>query len=178
MQTKKHQIPNSRFQILTRGMSLLEVMVVITIFAVLGILVTQSIALTLQGSKKSESIVRARENLDYSLSIIERQIRSAGSITPCSDSDTTTIGYLDQNGKSGSFSCGGSIGSNGSYIASGSAHLTNDAVRVMSCVFHCYPGVSSNPPYVTIDLTLQEASASGIQSANVSASTQIYLRNY
>jgi prepilin-type N-terminal cleavage/methylation domain-containing protein len=162
------------------GMTLLEVLVVITIFAILGILVTESVTLTLQGAKKSESIVRARENLDYSLSIIERQIRGASSIPVCSNSDTTEIDYLDPTGASGSFSCGGNTQPDGpwAYIASGSAHLTADTVKVTSCTFHCYPGANSNPPYVTIDLTVQDASASGIQSANVSASTQIYLRNY
>ncbi|HUC94564.1 MAG TPA: type II secretion system protein [Candidatus Saccharimonadales bacterium] len=166
-------------------MSLLEVLVVITIFAVLGVLVTQSIALTLQGSKKSESMVRARENLDYSLDIIERQIRNASSvygdsgyIVPCPNSDTSIIYYEDQDGEQSSFSCQGTLGSGGSYIASGSAQLTSNTVKIMSCVFQCYPATGSNSPYVTIDLTVQDASSSGIQSANVSASTQIYLRNY
>lgn len=162
-----------------RGMSLMEVLVVITIFAVLGILVTQSVALTLQGSRKSESIVKARENLDYSLSIIERQIRSAGSITsPCPNPGADkSISYLDQNGDPGSFSCV-NTGAVNSYIASGSARLTNDAVKVTSCSFVCTPATATNPPLITVDVALKEASASGVQSANVSASTQIYLRNY
>ena len=157
-------------------MSLLEVLVVITIFAVLGLLVTQSIILTIQGSKKSESVIRARENLDYSLSTIERQIRNANSVTPCPNTDTTVINYLDQDGTASSFSCV-NTGSNGSYIASGSAHLTGDAVKITACSFNCIPGTEANPSYITIDLTVKEASVSGIQS-NVSASTQIYLRNY
>lgn len=161
---------------LQRGLSLLEVLVVVTIFAVLGILITQSIVLTLQGSRKSESIVRARENLDYSLNTIERQIRNANSVSPCTGLPVTTISYLDQNGTSSFFSCV-NTGSNGSYIASGSAHLTGDAVKITACSFSCIPGTEANPPYITIDLTVKEASASGIQS-NVSASTQIYLRNY
>jgi prepilin-type N-terminal cleavage/methylation domain-containing protein len=162
-----------------KGMSLLEILVVITIFAVLGILVTQSVVLTLQGSKKSESMVHARENLDYSLSIIERQVRGASSVSPCTGSAVSTISYLDQNGNSGSFSCI-NTGAANSYIASGAANLrlTTDAVKVTSCSFVCTPGTMTNPALVTVDVALKEASASGIQSANVSASTQIYLRNY
>jgi prepilin-type N-terminal cleavage/methylation domain-containing protein len=163
-----------------KGMSLLEVLIVITIFAVLGILVTQSVVLTLQGSKKSESMVRARENLDYSLSIIERQIRSASSVTPCTGSAVSVIDYLDQNGEQGSFSCV-DTGSD-SYIASGSGvkrkRLTSDAVKVVSCSFVCTPGTMTNPPLITVEVALKEASAKGSQSASVSASTQIYLRNY
>jgi len=164
-----------KITIYDQGMSLLEVMVVITIFAVLGILVTQSIMLTLSGSKKSESVVRARENLDYSLSIMERQIRNANSVS-CPP-DTHIMNYKDQNGFSTSFSCQ-QMGSDNSYIASGSARLTSDAVKIVDCAFHCTAEAGSNTSLVTIDLAIQEASASGIQSASVSVSTQIYLRNY
>jgi hypothetical protein len=56
--------------------------------------------------------------------------------------------------------------------------LTSDAVKVDFCSFDCSRGTEVNPSLIKIDLTLKDASASGIQSANVSASTQIYLRNY
>lgn len=183
MKNKRYKIPDrqhsiaDKFQILTSGMSLLEVLVVITIFAILGILVTQSIVLTLIGSQKSESMVKSRENLDYSLNVIERQIRNANSITVCPNPDPTIINYLDQNGKPSSFSCV-NTGNDESYIASGSARLTNDAIKVMSCSLECTPGTETNPSYVSIDITVKEASAAGIKSANVSATTQIYLRNY
>jgi prepilin-type N-terminal cleavage/methylation domain-containing protein len=160
-----------------KGMSLLEVLVVITIFAVLGVLITQSIVLTLQGSQKSESMVRARENLDYSLNIIERQIRNANTIASCPNPDTSVISYLDQGGNPASFSCV-NTGSDGSYIASGSARLTSSAVKIVECSFTCSLGGESNPSVVKIELMVKDASASGIRSANVSASTQIYLRNY
>ncbi|MCX6704346.1 MAG: type II secretion system protein [Candidatus Woesebacteria bacterium] len=158
-----------------QALSLLEVLIVITIFAVLGILVTQSVVLTLQGSRKSESIVHARENLDYSLNVIERQIRNAASIVSCPD--PYTINYLDQHGYASSFSCQ-QMGSNNSYIASGSAHLTGNAVRIVNCTFTCTAATATNPALVQVDLTVKDASASALQSANVSASTQIYLRTY
>jgi prepilin-type N-terminal cleavage/methylation domain-containing protein len=182
----KFIINNLQFiNVLEGGMTLLEVMVVITIFAVLGILVTESVTLTLQGAKKSESIVKVRENLDYSLSIIERQIRGASTIvstcyippaTPV-PGGSPEIDYTDQNGTLSSFSCQ-QMGSDNSYIASGSSRLTDSAVRIVSCAFICTSSSSSNAPVVAIDLTMQDASASGTQKANVSASTQIYLRNY
>jgi prepilin-type N-terminal cleavage/methylation domain-containing protein len=160
-----------------KGMSLLEVLVVVAIFAILGILVARSIILTLQGSQKSESLVRVRENLDYSLSIIERQIRSANSVTPCPNIDTNVINFIDQNGVASSFSCV-NPGLADSYLASGSARLTNDNVGIVSCTFSCTNSGSSNPPLVTIDLTVKDASSSANQQTSVTASTQIYLRNY
>lgn len=152
-------------------------LVVITIFSVLGILITQSVALTLTGSRKSEAIIRVRENLDYSLNVIERQIRNASSISPCPNLDTTIINYYDQNGKAASFSCI-NTGLNGSYIASGSAHLTGSAIKIVSCTFTCVTNTLSNPDLVEVDLTVSDGSTTGAQSAKVSASTQIYLRNY
>ena len=158
-----------------KGLSLIEILVVITIFAVLGVLVTQSVVLTLIGSRKSESIVHARENLDYSLNVIERQIRNASSIVSCPDQ--YTINYLDQNENASSFKCW-NTGLAGSYIASGSAHLTGEAVKVMECSFTCTPASGNNPALVQVELTMRDASTTGSQGANVSASTQIYLRNY
>ena len=165
-----------RKNIIQKGMSLLEVLIVVTIFAVLGVLVTQSIILTLIGSQKSEAIIRARENLDYSLSIIERQIRNANSITECPNSDTKIINYTDHNGTSSSFSCVNTGGTN-SYIASGSARLTSNTVKVEDCTFSCTQS-SFGPPLISINLTVKDASASGIRSASVTAETEIYLRNY
>ena len=165
------------------GFSLIEIMVVITIFAILGIIVTSSIILTLAGTKKSESLIRVRDNLNYSLSVIERNIRNANSIpiSDCTGTPSTTLNYLDQNGNPTSFSCI-TFGTD-SYIASGSANpsrLTSDSIKIVDCsnVFTCTPSDANTPPFVTIDLTVQDASSSGVQSAEVTAQTQIYLRNY
>ncbi len=168
---KKRNIKN------IKGFSLIEILVVITIFAVLGIIVTSSIVLTLQGTKKSESLIKVRENLNYSLAVIERNIRNANSIPVCPEEDSSAINYLDQYGQATSFSCA-NTGQEDSYIASGSSRLTTDAIKLIGCSFVCTPSDSSTPPFVTIDLIVEDASASGSQKAEVTASTQIYLRNY
>jgi prepilin-type N-terminal cleavage/methylation domain-containing protein len=152
-----------------KGMSLIEILVVVTIFAILGILTTQAVFLTLQGSKKSESTVRVRENLDYAVGVMERHLRNANSIISCS---MGVINYTDQNGSAGSFSC------IDNYVASGSARLTSDTVSIESCSFTCTTGVSTNPPLVNISLEAQDANIIGIQNTTVSTSTQIYLRSY
>jgi len=63
------------------GLSLIEILIVITIFAVIGILSTRSVFLTLRGAKKSDSLVRVRENVNNALSVIERQIRNSEKVT-------------------------------------------------------------------------------------------------
>ncbi len=168
---------------LNYGFSLIEIMVVITIFAVLGIIVTSSIILTLAGTKKSEALIRVRDNLNYSLAVIERNIRNANSIpvSGCTGIPSDKISYLDENGSVASFSCVQDV--SGNYImASGSStpasRITSNTIKVTSCSFTCTPTESDSPPLVTIDLTVQDASSSGVQSAQVTATTQIQLRNY
>lgn len=160
---------------LSSGLSLLEILVVVSIFAALGILITRSVLLTLGGGRKSESLIKIRENLNYSIGVIERQLRNANSITDCGLSGTSLINYTDQNGIAASFSCV-NIGSSG-YIASGSARLTSDLVKVTGCSFTCSLGTGV-PSSVTINLTAVDASAIGTENSAVTAKTQVFLRNY
>jgi len=160
-----------------KGMSLLEILVVVSIFAVLGVITTRAVLLTLQGSKKSESLVRVRENLNFALGTVERQIRNADSVTECPNPDANLITYADARGDASTFSCV-NIGSDDGYIASASARLTSDTVNVTTCSFVCAVGSSLNPPSVTITMEATDKSATGIQGSSVSTTTQIYLRNY
>ena len=176
---KRYIIHNTEYQILNSGMSLLEILVVVAIFAILGIIVARAVILTIGGSKKSESLIKVRENLDYAVGVAERQIRNANSIVNCATQpqDTSVINYLDQDGIASSFSCV-NIGSASGYVASGSAQLTSDAVNVTACSFTCAIGTSTNPDTVSVTLEAKDAQASGVQGADVTVATQISLRNY
>lgn len=167
---------NYKLQI-QKGLSLLEILVVVTIFAVLGILITRAIILTVGGSRKSESLIKVRENLNYSIGVIERQLRNADSIAGCPNSDPNILNYSDQNGTATSFSCVG-VGGAAGYVASGSAALTGSNINVTDCSFVCTPGSGVNPPVVSVFLEAKDASASGIQNADVTVVTQVSLRNY
>jgi len=161
----------------TSGFTLVEMLVVVGIFAVLGILVTRSIILTLAGSRKSQNIIKVSENLNYSLGVIERQLRSASSITDtCPNSDTSNINYLDQNSVQTSFSCGNSGGVG--YIASGSSTLTDSTVNVTSCSFTCVSQTNGNPTAIKINVTAQDSTAVGTANSVVTDSIEVFLRNY
>ena len=152
-----------------KGISLLEILVVITVFSILAILATMAIVLTLRGTRKSEALVRVRSNVDYSLAIMERNIRNAESFINCG-SETNVISYLDENGSLSSFSC------ETDYIASGSARLTSEEVEIISCSFTCDD--STSPPSVEISVGARDASATGIEGAQMTTSTKIFLRTY
>lgn len=172
--SNKFKIKNSN------GMSLIEILVVVAIFAILGIIVTRAIILTVGGSRKSESLIKVRENLDYASSVIERQIRNANSITNCAGQSSTpgTLNYVDQDGNPSSFSCVNVGGSSNGYVASGSAQLTNSAINVISCSFSCSVGTSANPDVVGYTIEANDSTAVGTQNSTVTISNTISLRNY
>lgn len=161
-----------------KGMSLLEILVVVAIFAILGIITTRSVLLTLRGSRKSESTLKVRENVSYALSVIERQLRNADSV----DIETCTgarVDYKDNFGNPASFSCV-NMGGEDPYIASGAAQLrlTSNEVVVTTCSFTCEAGTSANPPFVDVSIAAKDAQAIGIEGASVTSSTKVYLRTY
>src|SRR3990170_3264778 len=81
--SKRGGLPRQHLRSFGRGYSIVELLVVVTIFTFLAIIVTQAVVLTLRGSRKGESLISVRENLDYAFAVMERQLRSARSITSC-----------------------------------------------------------------------------------------------
>lgn len=159
------------------GLSLIEILVVVLIFAVLGVMISASLILTINGTKKGESVIKVRENINYAFSIIERNLRNADRVVDCSESNN--IVYVDQYGNQSSFSCVG-IGSEDSFIASGSGlvRLTSSSVEITDCSFTCLqPADLSQSPIVTVDVSAKDAELSGAQSSGVNAQTKVYLRN-
>ena len=159
-----------------KGVSLIEILIVVTIFAVLGLLVSRVILTTLRGSNRSDSLVKVRDNLDYALSVMERQLRNAESVSPCPNPDTTRIDFKDSDGISAYFACT-NVGSAG-YVASGSARLTSDQVSIIACSLTCSPAAGRAPPSVNISLEARGANQAGVERAIVTAATKIFLRTY
>ena len=162
------------------GYTLVEVMMAIGVFALLAVLVTQTLAITLRSAKKSDSDSRVRATLDYAISIMERQLRNANSITSeCKQSGTTlsTISYIDAYGVSASFSCVNGSGEDNVYVASSSARLTTPGIIIFPCSFKCTSD-NKTPNSIDISLTGTETKATGVESSRVSVQTKIMLRNY
>ena len=170
---------NAKWKMLnTSGMSLIEILVVIGIFAVLGVMTTQAVVLSLSGGKKTENTIKVRENINYSFSVIERQLRNADSITDCTNAIPLAISYLDQNGVSASFSCANLGAATVGHIASSGAQLTNNTVDVTSCTFTCLPGTGASPDSVKVTVTAQDATSTGASNSIITSSTSVSLRNY
>lgn len=156
-----------------KGVSLIELLVVLAVFSMLAILSTRAILLSLRGSKKSESLATVRENIDFSFAVMERNLRGAQDAT-CPSS--TRVDYIDGEGQSVYFSCE-SVGTDG-YISSASARLTNTKIEITSCEFTCDPGDPNVPPSVTMSVSGKDSAIQGVEAGNVSISTQVFLRSY
>lgn len=155
-----------------RGISLVEVMVVVTVFSILAIISTRAVLLTLRGSQKSDAAASVRENLDFALSVMERLIRNAATVSCTSN---LRVDYTDQNGEAAYFSCE-NVGESG-YIASSSARLTSTEVSVTACNITCVSSEAGIPPSVEMDVTAKNKEE-GTYGAQVSAATKILLRTY
>ena len=159
-----------------KGISLLEILVVIAVFSILGILTSRAVLMTIRGTKKSDSLIKVRGNLDYSMAVIERQLRNASSVSPCPNTNPLILDYLDGEGTATSFSCQ-NVGTEG-YIASGSARLTSNEIKVTACSFTCNQLSPGLPPAISINLVGEDVSSSGIEGAKVTINSQILLRTY
>ena len=164
------------------GYSIIEILIVIGIFAVFSIIATQSVIITLRGSKKSESVVNVKEELDYASTVIERGLQSAKTITtptlPCNASGLTEIRYKSRyQDVIGIFTCPGA-GYMDPYIASSSAgktyRLTSTKINFISCSFSCL--TESGRTTVGFDVTGSARGISGVEGATYSASRRIYIQ--
>lgn len=159
------------------GFSLIETLVVVLIFSFVGILTTNAIFLTLRGTQRSQSTLKVREKINYAFSVIQRNLRGAQRITECPNSNPSVLEYLDEYGNSNSFSC--ITSSNGNYIASGSARLTSESdINITSCEFVCEESDSGGPASVSINISAEDNSISGIAKGKATFTTKVLLRNY
>ena len=159
-----------------KGISLIEILVTVTVFTILGVLVTTIVFLTLRSTNKSSSSIKIRDNVNYLLSIIQRQLRSAQSITNCPNlEDTSHIEYIDEDGNLGSFRC--EISEDLGYIASGSARLNTEDIDITSCSFECIEGATGSPPSVTVTVVAEDTISSLVERGRFSSTTKIFLRN-
>lgn len=158
-----------------KGMSLVEILVVVSIFGILGMVTARSISSTLRSARKSDIQINVRENLNYATSVVERQIRGAREIINCESVDAS-INYVSNEGVTTSFDC--LLSSDQGYLSSGSARLTSENIELTQCSFSCNQIDQNNPPIVTLFLTAEDKVNKGSEGSKVTVQTEITLRNY
>lgn len=166
---------------LYRGFSLIEMLVVVGIFSILAVVATQVLSSSLRGSRKSENIGRVRENVEYALNYIERNLRAAkgldfeisvndSSICPSSGD---YMYFYNGSGMIDNFRKDGTRLMHGSYA------ITNSDIEITNVEFKCVQGFGGSPDSVSITIEAKDASTTGVaESAVYRTSTTISLRNY
>lgn len=158
----------------TKGYSLVEMLVVLVLFSVLAVIATQTLFLSIRGTKKSGNVILVRNNVDHAIGVMERHLRNAKVWQSC-EAATGIITYTDADDLSDqTFNC---AGPSFDYIASGSARLTSDEVSVV-CTLDCSEFETGRPPSLKINVSGTEAAAVGVEGSTIEIQTQIYLRNY
>jgi len=157
----------------TKGFSLMETLIVIGIFAVIGVIVTSSIADSIRGTKKSDATIRLRSNLELSLATIERRVRNAKELSPCvAGVQMKNFSYTDQDNTTHSFSCGGGV------VSIDGQDITSQEINITTCTFVCTPPSVGLPASLDITLSGEDLLSSGEQSANFSTKSKLNLRSY
>jgi len=160
-----------------KGFSIIEIIVVIGLFSVLATVASQATILSLRGARKSDASSEVRENLDFTVSVMERQLRNSRSIASgCDGSTLQYIDYIDQSDTFTSFECK-DVGLNG-FVASDSARLTSSEISITDCQFVCNSASAGLPPSIDIKITASNKNASGVESSEVGVDTRIMLRVY
>lgn len=174
-----------------KGYSVIEILVVIGVFAVLGVLATQSINLSLKSSKKSDSIVLVKQELDNASGNIERLLQTASSITIAgnfctSNNATPSVSFRDSKGYRGDIACldttaGFYVQGNDTRIASSSGEtinynqrLTSNKIVLTSCQFNCF--TQGAQTYIDFLVKANVKGVSGAEGAIVETSRKILIR--
>lgn len=155
-----------------KGFSLIEILIVLSVFVLLVFISNQIFFSTLRGTSKTQAITAVKQNGNYAVSIIQRSLYSSRGLVSCT---ADRVNYYDADGKQTFFSCS-QLGTDNAYIASDSARLTSEDVKVTVCTVLCK--VSAAPQEVELNFTLERKDAIKIQEkAAFDFKTRVVLRN-
>lgn len=162
-----------------RGYTLIELISVITVFAIVGIIVVSITAFTLRGSKKSDLVENVRLSGNAVLSQMVRFIRYAESIDypSCVPSATSSwIKFSSLSSTQTTLSC--ETASN-TIAYNGTPLIETNSLLVTDCQFVCRQPTTADAPTVTIQFTLKSNNTSSFLENNVSVpfQTTVSLRN-
>lgn len=194
MYKKLKKIIHSTLYILhsSRGFTLIEMLVVIAIIAIIGTMSTQIILSIIKSNNKTNIQNEVRQNGSYVIDSLERDIRSAISITNpvplvSPGANGTTLTLVNSDGTNTTYTCGNkAAGSNGFFRRNGNDLLNGDLSSGVAvdntagkqCNFNV---VNSNPLLVTVTFTLTQAINSPNRSdlsVSQSFETTVTLRTY
>lgn len=152
-----------------KGFSLIEIIVVVSIFIIVSLVAFSFLSIVLVQNSKISLVKEVRQNGNYALMVLERLISSAKEID-CPDNQSVSI--TDINDSSTVIAC------TEGRVASSSAYLTSSEVSVSGCLFTCL--VSEGlPSSLEVQFTISQLGVAGRSSESESQTfrTKLVLRN-
>lgn len=181
------------------GFTLVEHLAVISVFVVVGVVTTGIFLGSFRATTKSDGLTLLRQNGDYAISQVEKQLRFATSvnglshdgnyppttINACTDlvggpeNEYNQLQITNADGGSTTYTC--SVGANGN-IASNSANFLDNSVvtNVDACYFTCVKSSAYAAPVLTFHLTLAQrvgTSSNPETQSTLDFQTSVTLRN-
>lgn len=156
-----------------KGFTIIELLVVMGIFLAVSAVLGGIIFSVFRGSEKTATLDQVRQNGDYAISLMARDIRNTAKLTSTCSPSMSTISVETTDRRTVTFACNAPT----SLTANG-VPITNDKVSVRSCSFACTPS-PNQPPTVRIRFTLNEAGGVTFveKKASVDFETSVTLRN-
>ncbi|GEM_PF-6188710 len=157
-----------------KSFTLIELVVVIGLFALLATMTTAMLAATLQGAKKAAAVGLVKNEGSYVINLMTQMLKFSPNITVCGANSVTFV--PGAGGGSATMSC--VTAGTDKYIASGSARLTSDKVAWTACAIACVPNDPLTAKRIDVSFDLQRANAAfAAEKATAHFETQITLRN-
>ncbi len=179
---KKVSKSSSFIAISPSGFTLVELLVAIAIFAIIGTVSLSILFMTLRAGKKSDTLIMLKQSGNAAMSQVVRSIRYAKSldvpnscVTPVTTSQITLTSVLD-NGST-TFVC---TSTTPNTIASNSASLIDTAFAAVSgCSFTCTQPTVNDPPTINFIFKLSSNSSGQVETrAIIPFQTSVTMRNY
>jgi prepilin-type N-terminal cleavage/methylation domain-containing protein len=167
-----------------KGFTLIEILVVVGLLAIIAVISSNMFFTTLRSSSKSKTSITVKQNGDYALATMERLIRDSEEVIANSDgsvcvADMNKVKIKRLDGSEVEFACE-EEGTADGLIASNSARLTSENVKLDSCSFDCSSQGEFYPQVVAISFTLSQATVTTRleEQASLDFKTTVTTRNF
>lgn len=168
------------------GFTLIETVVVITVFGIISSIALVALVNILRASSKTTVLNSVRQNGDYALAQIVRTVHTAVSIQsptlPCNSSSSPTSAnpftITAADGTTATYTCTSSSPKTITY--NGNSLFDTNAVTMTSCNVTCSQETQSDNPVITIDFFLKSNSTSNLAEKTappVEFQTTVIMRN-
>lgn len=166
-----------------KAYSIIEILVVVAVMSVIGILSAQAITLSLKSTKKGDSIVLVKQELDYASESVERVLQTANLVTTpvCTATGSTSASITLRNPTGRVDLACHSFGAGDLAVAASygdtvnfTSRFTSTKISVTSCSFTCY--MQNSETYVDFSITANAKNISSQEGASVTTSRKVIIR--